>query len=102
MVTITLIEGVAELKFDGTIYQPSILKAGGKEVRNPRTGEMTISQDKMEAHSKYYVDMKPAVKYVALCSAEDSFKDASVSLKEGCGTISYYIEKMTQNLESLP
>lgn len=99
--TIVLIEGVAELKWDGSCYQPFILRKGGHEARNVRTGETIIVEDKLIAHEHYSSDIKSSIRYVARALAENEHKDTSVSLKQWLETITNFTKQMTACLKSV-
>lgn len=50
--------------WDGMQYILSKYDEGGKEYRNPKTGEMIISKAKWKPTGQYFIDIQQAVKYI--------------------------------------
>lgn len=101
MTKIVLIEGVVEVKYDAEGgYQPHILRKGGKEARNPKTGEMLITEDKMIALDWWGSSLGSAAKYAATQLAHLEYDD-KVLLKDWLATIRDYTEQMNKNIAML-
>ena len=56
-------------------YQLIEFVKGGKEVRNPSTGENVVTEDKWQAREVYYSDIKHMVCHIAKLEADSEAKE---------------------------
>ena len=52
--TIIEVDNACRVVYDGYSYQPILFDEGGKDVRNPSTGEMTVSKPKWVVQQKWF------------------------------------------------
>lgn len=94
MSTKIIINENAYLVRDENNFQPFIFKAGGVEVKNPRTGEISISADKFVSTGTYHSTLEGAIcelakhktlekeEYQSLFEYVNEYKSAYSFLKE--------------------
>lgn len=97
MSTKIIINEKSYLVRDENSFQPFIFKAGGAEVKNPRTGEISISADKFVSTGTYHSTLEGAIcelakqntlekeEYKSLLEYVNEYKSAYSFLKECLG-----------------
>ena len=63
------------VQYDGSQYSLERWDAGGRETRNPRTGETVTTQAKWVAQGRYFISMAHAVGAVIKTEASEGATD---------------------------
>lgn len=81
------------LSYDGEVFIPEEWDEGGKEIRNPKTREVRLSESQWKKHSKYYKELKNAVKF---CCAHESNNN-----KESYHSLQEYVEYFNDTFKEM-
>jgi|SRR6056297_1650736 len=70
------------VNWTGDQYALERWSKGGKEVRNPRTGETTTTESKWQSENRFFTSMPGAVEYVIKVTASDRADDLADYVNE--------------------